>query len=319
MKNCITDVKGIFVGQESDYENITGCTVVLCPDGATCGIDIRGGGPGSRECCLLNPMMTVEKVHTVFMAGGSSKGLGVADGIIQYLEERNIGFESEFAKIPIVPGSVIYDLSIGSSHARPTKEMGYRACLNAKSEKISQGNVGAGTGATVGKALGFRNCMKGGIGSASMTLRNGVTVGAIVTVNSFGEIRDNKTYETIAGVYAEGVIKDTNQCMFESDNITYSFNMENTTLAVIATNAKLSKVGCCKVAQMAANGLSKTIHPFGTTLDGDTTFVLSKGELECDINILGTLAGEVVAQAVVNGIKSATSVAGVKAYQDIKK
>jgi putative MATE family efflux protein len=316
-KDCITDVEGILVGQESDLAGLTGCTVVLCPEGAICGIDIRGGSPGTRECSLLDPIMSVERVHAVFMAGGSSRGLGAADGIVQYLEERGIGFASEFGKIPIVPGAVIFDLSIGSSAARPTREMAYKACLNAKSDKIVQGNAGAGTGATVGKALGFRNCMKGGVGSSSMTLKNGLTVGAIVTVNSFGEIIDDRTHETIAGVLVNGAIRATDECMFETGDIRYSFNMENTTLATIATNARLDKVGCCKVAQMASAGLARAIHPFGTTLDGDTTFMLSMGDIECDINVIGTLAGAVAARAVSNAIKSAVSAGGVKAYRDI--
>lgn len=315
--NCITDVDGIVVGQVSDLKNMTGCTVILCTTGATCGVDIRGGAPGSRECCLLNPLMSNNQVHAVFITGGSSFGLAVGDGVMKFLEERNYGFDTSYGRVPIVPGAVLFDLSLGNSTVRPDKDMGYLACTNAKTGKIEEGNKGAGTGATVGKALGFDKCMKGGIGSASISLKNGITVGAIVAVNSFGDIRDSKTKTILAGPLLNNKPQDTFKIMLEQQDITYSYHMDNTTIAVVATNAKLTKSECTKVAQIASSGLSNTIYPYGTTLDGDTIFVLSNGNHTCDINLLGVLAGEVLAAAAINGIQNAETVDDVKSYKDI--
>ncbi|MGB8455232.1 MAG: P1 family peptidase [Anaerocolumna sp.] len=314
--NCITDVDGIMVGQVTDLVNLTGCTVVLCKEGATCGIDIKGGAPGSRECSLLNPLMSNDKVHAVFLSGGSSYGLSVGEGVMQYLEEQKTGFETQFGKIPIVPGAVLFDLSVGNSQVRPNNEMGYLACKEAQRGKIKEGNYGAGTGATVGKVMGFQNCMKGGIGSASIRMGNDVTVGAIVAVNSFGDIRNPKTGQIIAGPLFNNKPQDTLDMMIEQQDMLYSYHM-NTTLAVVATNAEITKPECAKVSQIASNGLSNTIYPYGTTLDGDTVFTLSYGKKTCDINLLGVLAGKVLSEAVINAISKAESVCNIKSYKEI--
>jgi L-aminopeptidase/D-esterase-like protein len=312
-KHCITDVPGILVGQASDHEAQTGCTVILCDEGAVCGVEVRGSAPGTRETDLLDPHMLVDQVHGVFLAGGSAFGLAVGDGMMQYLEEHGIGFDVGVTKVPIVTGAVLFDLNMGSYQVRPDASMAYEACRQASEEKIKEGNYGAGTGATVGKILGHEQCMKGGIGSASVALDNGLIVGAIVAVNALGDIRDHHTGEIIAGARAEdtGDLIDTCAYLKQHFNTTLAFRRDNTTIGAIATNAKLTKAECKKLAQMAMNGLVKVISPFGSTLDGDTVFAISKGTYSADLNLLGIMAAEAMALAVNRGIKSAESVGNI--------
>ncbi len=312
-KDCITDVPGIVVGQACNQEAQTGCTVILCGQGAVCGVEVRGSAPGTRETDLLDPHMLVDQVHGVFLAGGSAFGLAVGDGMMKYLEEHGIGFDVGVTKVPIVTGAVLFDLNIGTYQVRPDAAMGYEACRQAGEEKIEEGNYGAGTGATVGKILGHEQCMKGGIGSASVALDNGLIVGAIVAVNALGDIRDHQTGEIIAGGREKdtGNLIDTCAYLKEHFNTALTFKRDNTTIGAIATNAKLTKAECKKLAQMAMNGLVKVISPFGSTLDGDTVFAISKGSYEADLNLLGVMAAEAMAIAVNRGIRAAESVGDI--------
>lgn len=315
VKDCLTDIDGVLIGQAEDTENMTGCTVVLIPDGAICGVEVCGGAPGSREISLLQSEKTNNLVHAIFLAGGSAYGLSVADGIMDYLEEEKVGFDTEYAKVPIVPGAVIFDLNIGSPNVRPTKEMGYLACKSATTDSMVQGNKGAGIGATVGKVLGNDCIMKGGIGGATFVNSEGVVVSAIVVVNAFGDIRDCKTSEKLAGPLKDGIVQDTIEIMIDKMEKEYLYKLNNTTLAIVGTNVKLTKTQCNILATKSLHGLVKTIFPVSTTLDGDTIFAFSKGEKECEINTLGVIACEVLAKAVNNAIKSADEVLNIKSYK----
>ena len=319
MKNCLTDIDGVLIGQVTDEENLTGCTVVLIPDGAVCGVDICGGAPGSRESNLLQSEKTITQVHAIFLTGGSAYGLSVGDGIMTYLEENNIGFDTGYAKVGIVPGAVIFDLNVGSAKVRPTSEMGYLACTVASSESMMQGNYGAGTGATVGKVLGNDCIMKGGIGGASFVNKNGIIVSAIVVVNAFGDVRDYKTGEILAGALKGGILQDTIEIMTAGIEEGYRYRLDNTTIAIVGTNASLTKTQCNLLATKAVHGLVKSIFPVSTTFDGDTVFAFSKGDKECEINTLGVIASEVLAEAVNNAIKSVNEVAGIKSYKSLCK
>jgi len=310
-KNCITDVEGITVGQVSDKENLTGCTVVLSPKGARAGVIVRGASPGTRETDALHPIKGNDGIHAVLLTGGSAFGLAAADGVMQYLEERNIGFDVSVARIPIVPAAVIFDLKAGSANARPGRQMGYDACAAASSNKISQGNEGAGTGATVGKILGYENCMKGGVGSASVVLGDGLTVGAIVAVNAFGDIRNPDNGQILAGPIIDGVPSDTSEILMTHKNLTYGFKRENTTIGVVATNADISKTQLNKMAELAINGLIKTITPFGSSVDGDTVFALSYGSNKANTDLLGIMAAKAMSEAVINACLAAESTHGI--------
>jgi len=325
LNNAITDIPGIQVGHAQDNEALTGCTVILCPEGAVGGVDQRGGAPGTREIDALRPLHLVEKVHAVVLSGGSAFGLDSASGAVQYLEEQGVGFDVRVARVPIVPAAILFDLGIGRADVRPGPEMGYQACLNASADPPPQGNVGAGTGATVGKILGPKQAMKAGIGTASMDIGGGVIVGAMVAVNAFGDVIDPASAEIIAGaraadvgplhIGAEGYFADTLQVMKSLIGRTaLGFaSRGNTVIGVVATNAKLSKEGANKVAQMAHDGLARTIRPAHTMVDGDTIFALAMGEKRADVNIVGAFGGEVFAQAVLRSVYAAESVAGLPA------
>jgi L-aminopeptidase/D-esterase-like protein len=312
----ITDVLGIKVGHSTNLEGLTGCTVILCEKGAVAGVDVRGSAPGTRETDLLNPINMVDKVHGILLAGGSAFGLDAATGVMKYLEERDCGFDVGVTKVPIVPGAVLFDLLIGDHKSRPNADMGYEACLNAR-EDFEVGNVGAGTGASVGKLLGMKSAMKAGIGTASMKIGKGIIVGAIVALNAFGDIYDPKTNEIIIGARKPliGGYMDTVKALKgDLNQIISAFT--NTTIGVIATNAQLTKAQATKVAQMAHNGYAAAIKPVHTMYDGDTIFALSYGTIKGDVNAIGYVAGEVMAQAIVNAAKSATPLGGYPAYKE---
>jgi L-aminopeptidase/D-esterase-like protein len=302
MNTTITAVPGIRVGHAQDDEALTGCTVILCEAGAVGGVDQRGGAPGTRETDLLRPMHRVEKVHGVLLTGGSAFGLDAAGGVMRYLEERGIGFDVGVARVPIVPAAVIFDLAIGRPDVRPDAAMAYQACLQATTDPVIEGSVGAGTGATVGNILGMGNATKSGVGSACVEVVNGLFVGAIVAVNALGDIIDPHTGEIIAGARSEQGFADTLQVMR---------NMlkppvvppDNTVIGVVATNAKLSKEEANKVAQMAHDGLARAIRPAHTMYDGDTIFALSTGELTADVNLIGAFAAEVFAEAIMRSVR----------------
>ncbi len=303
----ITDIPGIDVGHAQNPEGGTGCTVVLCKKGAVAGVDVRGSAPGTRETDLLRPGNLVDKVHAVMLSGGSAFGLAAADGAVEYLEQRGIGFDVGVTKVPIVASAVLFDLHYKDWRIRPDKQMGYEACLNVNKLFIEQGSVGAGTGATVGKILGIKNSSKGGIGTASLKIGEAI-VGAIVAVNAFGDCFDPVTGEIIAGARNPdtGEFLCTKSFML-SGGFKKRESFGNTTIGVVATNAKLTKEQANKIASMAHDGLARSISPVHTMLDGDTIFVMATGETEADVNVLGVAAAEAVARAVVNAVKYANN------------
>jgi L-aminopeptidase/D-esterase-like protein len=324
MNNTMTAVPGIQVGHAQNDEALTGCTVILCEDGAVGGVDQRGGAPGTRETDLLRPMHLVEKVHGVLLTGGSAFGLDAATGVMRYLEERKIGFNAGVGRVPIVPAAVIFDLALGRADVRPDAVLGYQACQNAKTTAVSEGNVGAGTGASVGKIFGMNQAMKSGLGTASVDL-GGVIVGAIVVVNAFGDVIDPQNSQIIAGVRsaqrgpiklgASGYFADTLATLrsFVGRSSMGFATRSNTVIGVVATNARLNKEEANKMAQMAHDGLARAIRPAHTMLDGDTIFALSTGDKKADVNIVGAYAAEVLAQAVVRAVRAAKPAGGLPA------
>jgi L-aminopeptidase/D-esterase-like protein len=323
LHNSITDIPGIRVGHSQDEAALTGCTVILCEGGAVGGVDQRGGAPGTRETDALHPIHLVNVVHGVVLSGGSAFGLDSASGVVRYLEERGVGFDVRVAKVPIVPAAILFDLGIGQANVRPGPEMGYQACLNASTDPPAEGNVGAGTGATVGKILGMQHAMKSGIGTASLAIGSGIYVGAIAAVNVFGDVIDPGTGEIVAGVRLmhTGPLKigkgpyfaDTLEVMrsLTGRTVLGFASHEHTAIGAVATNAKLTKEQTNKVAQMAHDGLARTVRPAHTMLDGDTIFALATGERRADVNIVGAFAAQVFAQAVLRAVWTAKPVAGL--------
>ncbi len=316
MYNNILDIKGLKVGQVEDENGLTGCTVVICEKGAVCGVDVRGAAPGTRETDLLDPVNLIQKVHAVVLSGGSAFGLESTCGVSEYLEERNIGFDVGVAKVPIVVGAVLFDLAIGDPKCRPDKKMGYKACEMASDVVLNQGNYGAGCGATVGKIKGPEYAMKGGIGSYSIKLENGLVVSALIAVNAFGDVYENG--EVIAGVLNDSKTRVLNSYELMKQGISKGgFSIDNTTIGIVATNAKLDKAGCKKISQMAHDGYAKAIFPIHTSHDGDTIFTMATGEIETDITLLGSLAVEVVEKSIINAIKNASGVKNILSYKDM--
>lgn len=307
----ITDVLGIKVGHATDGRGLTGCTVVLCERGAVGGVDVRGAAPGTRETDLLRPMHLVQRAHAVLLTGGSAFGLAAADGVMRFLEERDIGFDAGVAKVPIVPAAVIFDLMVGSATARPTAEMGYAACGSASPGRVEEGNVGAGTGATIGKLLGPASAMKGGVGTWSVTLPGDVVVGALVVVNAFGDVLDDTTGGILAGARdpQSGRFLDTATTLLAIDQA--AGFPTHTTLGVVATNAGLTKEEVNTLAQLAHDGLARVISPVHSLYDGDTIFALSTGDARANPLSLGTAAVKAVAEAVKRAVRAAKSVAGI--------
>lgn len=326
LNHTITDVSGIEVGHAQNEEALTGCTVILCRKGAVAGVDVRGSAPGTRETDLLNPVHLVEKVHAVVLAGGSAFGLDAASGVMNYLEEKKIGFNTGTARVPIVPSAILYDLNIGHADIRPDSTMGARAAASATSAPPAEGNVGAGTGATIGKMFGLSLAMKSGLGTASMDIGGGVIVGAIVAVNAFGDVIDPGTNQIIAGLRSGKVgplrigkkdeFADT-LAMMKSPMGRGVFGLTsraNTVIGAVATNARLTKAQATKIAQMAQDGIARTIRPAHTMLDGDAIFALSTGTKKADTSILGAFAAEAMAQAILRAVKAARSAGGIPGY-----
>jgi L-aminopeptidase/D-esterase-like protein len=313
------DIPGLLVGHAQDFEAATGCTVILTPAGAVCGVDQRGGAPGTRETDLLRPMHLVEKVHAVLLTGGSAFGLAAADGVVQWLEEHDIGHDVKVTRVPIVPGAVLFDLTVGRTDVRPDAKMGYAACQTAAGATGQEaGTIGAGTGATVGNILGPTARMKGGVGTATIEVKSGLLVGALVAVNCFGDVVDPESGQILAGVrkLPEGDFADTMQLLKEMAG---NFSSPgNTVIGTVATNAILSKEAANKVAQMAHNGLARAIRPAHTLFDGDTIFALATGQDQpADVNLIGAYAAEATAQAIVDAVQQATSLDGVPALRDL--
>lgn len=320
MKDALTDVPGVRVGHYTDPKAVTGCTVVLCEDGATAGVDVRGSAPGTRETDLLRPSNLVRQVHAVLLSGGSAFGLDAAAGVMRYLEERGHGFDTGVAKVPIVPAAILFDLSVGDSRVRPDAAAGYRACQEASDGPVAQGSVGAGTGASVGKALGIQRATKGGLGTASYRLGD-VVVAALVVASSFGDVVDPATCRLLAGPRDE----DGRRVMSTSELIkqgTFSPQVfpQNTVIGVVATSASLSKEQCNKLAQMAQDGVSRAVRPAHTMADGDVIFALALGggKPVADVTAIGSVAAELVAQAIVRGVLAAQSLGGLPAAGELE-
>lgn len=308
-KGSITDVPGILVGHEENKDAKTGCTVVLSKAGAVAGVDVRGFAPGTRETDLMRPGNMVDRVHGILLTGGSAYGLDAAGGIMEYLEEEGVGFDTGSALVPIVGGAVIYDLDLGDASIRPDKAMGYSACKNASKDPVKEGSLGAGTGASVGKILGPDNAMKGGIGSASIELAEGIFVGGIFVVNAFGDIFDYKEDAIIAGARdpQKGEFINTSEYLL---NMAGQINSKlgNTTIGVIATNANINREEANSLASIAHDGLALSIKPVHTKLDGDTVFVLATGnqdkDTKMDLLLLGNAVVEVTRRAIINAVKA---------------
>ncbi len=321
MNKTLTNVAGILVGHAQNLEAATGCTVILCPDGATPGIDQRGGAPGSRETELLRPMHRVDKIQGVLLSGGSAYGLDAAGGVMSYLEEKGIGHPTIGGIVPIVPTAIIYDLLLGDPKARPDAAMARLACEAASNSPVRQGNVGAGTGAAVGGIMGMPFRTKSGTGSASIDL-NGVVIAALAIVNAVGDIYDLDGQEIIAGARTppDGrTFVDTLKVFGSRVEGATPPQQSNTVIGVVATNASLTKEETNKVAQMASNGLARVVRPANTMYDGDTIFALSMGERKADVNVVGAYAAEVMAQAIVNGIWAAEPLHGLPSATSIRK
>jgi L-aminopeptidase/D-esterase-like protein len=334
----ICDVPGVLVGHAADASGLTGCTVILfdAPAGAVVGVDVRGSSPGTRETDLLNPTGRVGETHALLLTGGSAFGLGAADGVVRFLEERGVGYEVRVARVPIVPAAVIFDLAVGDPAARPDPEMGYEAAAAARSGDFEQGSVGVGTGATVGKVLGLERAMRGGLGSASVALPGGIVVGALAAVNAFGDVRDPSSGAILAGPrYEDGTLADSVEHLMEA--APFIRRGENTTLGVVATNARLTRPGATKVAQMAHDGLARTIYPVHTSVDGDLVFAASIGgpategdagglpdelpdepmSAAASPDVVGAWGARVIAEAVVRAVLSAKGTPDLPAASEV--
>lgn len=317
----ITDVQGVKAGHFTDTRRPTGCTVLLFEKGATAGVDVRGSAPGTRETDLLNPIHAVEQVHAILLAGGSAYGLDAASGVVRYLEERGLGYHVGPAIVPIVPAAILFDLEVGDPKIRPTAESGYQACKAATAGKAPEGNVGAGAGATIGKMFGMQSAMKSGIGTASIRIGNtGIVVAAIVAVNAVGDVIDPKTGKIIAGARkpdGSGFI-DTMSQIRQGYGVELSM-ASNTTIGVIATNVMFDKAQVTKIAQMAHDGLARTIYPVHTPADGDAIFAVATGAVPARANHghIGALAADVMAQAILRAVMNAHGLPGLPSYREV--
>jgi L-aminopeptidase/D-esterase-like protein len=316
--SSITEVPGILVGHYTLAERLTGCTVAMAMDGATGGVDVRGGAPGTRETALLDPVNTVQEIHAVVLSGGSAFGLDAASGTVRWLEENGIGFGVGDIRVPIVAAAILNDLRVGDGTIRPDAECGYRAAAAASAITPSEGNAGAGAGATVGKLAGMSRAMKGGIGTASIRRADGLVVGALIAVNALGDVIDPSTSRVIAGVRTEDGdgLADARVLVRQSEA---SPSSSNTVIGVVATNAGLSKAQATKVAQMAHDGLARAISPAHTPRDGDTIFTLATGQegVDADVLEIGALAAEVVSEAILRAVWAAEGVPGLPSASDL--
>jgi L-aminopeptidase/D-esterase-like protein len=319
--NNITDVPGIEVGHAQDMDALTGCTVVICYEGAVGGVDQRGGAPGTRETDLLRPLHMVQQVHAVLLTGGSAFGLDAAGGVMRWLEAEGVGVSFGGATVPIVPAAVLFDLDLGSSDARPDAAMGEDACHAASAEPAAQGCVGAGTGAAVGKMFGPDFATKSGMGTAAFDLGEGLIVGALFAVNALGDVvEDDGTIIAGARMPPDGDTFVNTLAMLASEpgrQILHMASGGNTVIGVVATNAALTKEEANKVAQMAHDGLARAVRPAHTMFDGDTIFALATGKMEGDVNLVGAYAAEATAEAIRNAVHSAASMDGLPAGADI--
>ena len=320
-KGSITDVGGIRVGHYTETRRPTGCTVVLFDEAATAGVDVRGSAPGTRETDLLNPVNSVQSVNAILLSGGSAYGLDAASGVMRYLEEKNVGFHVGPIVIPIVPAAILFDLNLGDAKIHPDASSGYAACQAAAHSDVAEGNVGAGTGATVGKMFGMHLAMKSGIGTASWTVpQTGLIVGAIVAVNAAGDVLHAKRGDIIAGARnPSGPGFYDTMAQYMGGEPGKARPGTNTTIGVVATNAILTKVQATKVAQMAHDGLARTINPVHTLADGDTIFAAGTGTHHGthDTSLIGAIAAEVMAWAVNRAVLTAIGIPAFPSHRDI--
>jgi L-aminopeptidase/D-esterase-like protein len=321
----LTDVPGVKVGHFTDTRRPTGCTVVLVEDGAVCGVDVRGGAPGTRETDLLDPINLVERVHALVLSGGSAFGLDTATGVMRFLEERGIGFPVRGARVPIVPAAILFDLDLGDGRIRPDAAGGHAAARAAAAGPVAEGNVGAGAGCSVGKLFGPERAMKAGLGTASLALPSGLILGALAAVNAVGDVIDPAQGSIVAGARTSNgkALENTARTLlaggWPAAAGSGSGAAANTTLGIVATNARLSKAELTKVAQMAHDGLARTLNPVHTPWDGDTVFALATGAVDAagGTLLVGALAAEAMARAIVRGVRAAVGAAGLPAARDL--
>lgn len=318
----VSKLEGILIGQAEDASAGTGCTVLLCPEGMCAGVDIRGGGPASRETPLLNPLMAARSIHAIVLAGGSAFGLGVANGVMDYLESNGIGYDVGVTKVPLVVQSDIFDLTVGDAFVRPDAAMGYKAAKAAmEAPNYNDGCFGAGCGATVGKLRGMDRCMKSGIGSYALQIGK-LQVGAVVVVNALGDIFDWKTGQQVAGLRSpdgNGLCRtaDEMKASIQTVENRYTAFADNTTLAAVVTNASFDKAQLSKIAGMAQDGFARAIHPVHTSADGDSIYAASVGSVEADLDVVGTIAAEVVSEAILRAVDHAESAYGFPSSSEI--
>ena len=316
----ITALQPLRIGQAEDAAAGTGCTVLICESGMRAGLDVRGGGPASRESQLLNPLMAAQAIHAIVLSGGSAYGLGAAGGVMTCLEERGFGFDTGFALVPLVAQSDIYDLSVGSASVRPDAAMGYEAARRAfDAPNYRDGNYGAGCGASVGKIAGMACSMKTGIGSYAMQLGE-LKIGAIAVLNALGDVFDWKTGAQVAGLLTEDrtALRSTMDCMCASTRPQENKFTGNTTLAAVITNARFEKSQLCKIASMAHDGFARSIRPVHTTADGDSIYAVSIGEAAADQDLVGALAAQAVSEAILRAVFSAQGAYGLPAARDLR-
>ncbi len=314
MRDNLCDVPGVLVGHATDREGATGCTAVLFEEPAVVGVDVSGSSPGTRETDRLAPTGTVRKTHGLLLTGGSAFGLAAAEGVVRFLEERGSGLDVGVARIPLVSAAVLFDLPLGSPKARPDAEMGYEAAASASSGPFEQGSVGAGTGATVGKVLGLERAMKGGLGSASVRLDGGLVVAALAAVNAFGHVLDEEGGILAGPRLEDGRLGDTVELLEEAaSRVRWA---ENTTLGIVATNARLDKAEATKVARMAHDGFARAIEPVHSTVDGDVVFAASVGESEIPTDVVGAWGARVMRTAILRAVRLARGIAGVPGLAD---
>ena len=319
----LTDISGLRVGHFTSDRRPTGCTVVLFDKPAVAGVDVRGSAPGTRETDLLHPLNTVQAVNAIVLSGGSAFGLDAASGVMRFLDEQQIGYRVGPLVVPIVPAAIIFDLNVGDSKIRPDADAGYRACRSASTQPVPQGNVGAGAGATVGKLFGRDFAMKGGTGSASIRFPDsGVMVAALAVVNAVGDITDHRSGAILAGARSpDGKgLRNSVSAMLRGE-MAKSQHGANSTVAIVVTNAQLTKVQANKMAQMAHDGFARSINPVHTAADGDTIFAAATGEMQTqiDFTVIGSLGAECMALAIQNAVKNAASIPGYPAYRDFLK
>lgn len=316
----LTDFENLKIGNSENAEAGTGCTVFIFEQGAAAGLDVRGGGPASEESELLKPMAAAQEIHAIVLAGGSAFGLDAAGGVRKYLEEKGIGFEVGVTRVPLVCQSSLFDLTVGDAFVRPDQAMAYEACKNAEQGNFKNGNYGAGTGATVGKWKGMDFCMKAGIGSYAVQLGE-LKVGAVVAVNALGDVYDWKNGKKAAGLLSEDRkhFLDSEEELFRTEEIIENKFTGNTTIGVVFTNARFEKTKLCKIAGMAHDGYARSIRPVHTTADGDSIYAVSLGNVEADLDLVGTLSARVISEAILRAVESAESAYGYPCAKEIEQ